>query len=63
MPVVQISLVEGRDPARKRALVLAVTDAVVATLGVAPQQVRVLLYELPPSDWAVGGMVMEDESA
>ena len=62
MPLVQISLVEGRDAGRKRALVAAVTNAVVETLGVAPHQVRVLLYELPAGNWAVGGVVKEDES-
>jgi len=61
MPVVQISLVEGRDAGRKRALVSAVTEAVVETLGVTPQQVRVLLYELPLGHWGVGGVVKEDE--
>ena len=61
MPVVQISLVQGRDAWHKRALVGAVTEAVVQTLGVAPQQVRVLLYELPADHWGVGGVVKEDE--
>jgi len=36
-------------------LIARVTDAVVAMPGVDPEQVRVLLYELPPAYWAVGG--------
>jgi 4-oxalocrotonate tautomerase len=36
-------------------LIARVTDAVVAMPGVDPEQVRVLLYELPPKHWAVGG--------
>ena len=29
--------------------------AVTTTLAMQPAQVRVLLYELPPEHWAVGG--------
>lgn len=61
MPVVQISMLEGRDVKRKRELVGAVTEAVAGTLGVDAKQVRVLLYELPPGNWAVGGTTKEDE--
>jgi len=60
MPMVQISMVEGRDAEHKRRLVSSVTAAVVDTLAVAPQQVRVLLYELPPGNWAVGGTTKGD---
>ena len=55
MPIVRIELLLGRTPAMKEELIVRVTDAVVTTLGVDPEQVRVLLYELPPEHWAVGG--------
>ena len=55
MPIVRIELLLGRTPAIKEELIVRVTDAVVTTLGVDPEQVRVLLYELPPEHWAVGG--------
>ncbi len=55
MPIVRIELLQGRAPAVKTELIARVTDAVVTTLGVDPEQVRVLLYELPPEHWAVGG--------
>jgi len=55
MPIVRIELLQGRTPAIKEELIVSVTDAVVTTLGVDPEQVRVLLYELPPEHWAVGG--------
>jgi 4-oxalocrotonate tautomerase len=61
MPVIQISMLEGRDAEDRRRLVAAVTDAVVETLGVDSGQVRVLLYELPPGDWGVGGTTREEE--
>ncbi len=55
MPIVRIELLQGRTPKVKNELIARVTDAVVTTLGVDPDQVRVLLYELPPEHWAVGG--------
>jgi 4-oxalocrotonate tautomerase len=55
MPIVRIELLQGRTPAMKNELIARVTDAVVTTLGVDQEQVRVLLYELPPEHWAVGG--------
>lgn len=61
MPVVQVSLLEGRGVEERRRLVAAVTDAVVDSLGVDPGQVRVLLYELPPGDWGIGGATKEEE--
>jgi 4-oxalocrotonate tautomerase len=55
MPIIRIELIEGRAPALKEELIRRVTDAVTTTLAVQPAQVRVLLYELPPEHWAVGG--------
>ncbi len=40
-------------------LISRVTAAVVDALGVDREQVRVLLYELPPEHWAVGGQTKE----
>ena len=55
MPIVRIELLQGRAPKVKNELIARVTDAVATMLGVDPEQVRVLLYELPPEHWAVGG--------
>jgi 4-oxalocrotonate tautomerase len=55
MPIVRIEILEGRPASVKAELQRRVTDAVVASLGVQPAQVRVLLYEIPPAHWAVGG--------
>jgi 4-oxalocrotonate tautomerase len=55
MPIIRIELLEGRAPDLKEELIRRVTQAVTTTLGVQPAQVRVLLYELPPEHWGVGG--------
>ena len=36
-------------------LIRRVTEAVVAALDVQPEQVRVLLAEVPPEHWGIGG--------
>ena len=55
MPIIHIEMLQGRSPAIKADLIVRITEAAVAALGVDPEQVRVLLYELPPEHWAVGG--------
>ena len=55
MPIVRIDVLTGRTPERKAALMSQVTEAVVAALDVRHEQVRVLLNEVPPEHWAVGG--------
>jgi 4-oxalocrotonate tautomerase len=56
MPLIQVTIVEGRDVAAKRALIAELTGAAVRTLGVEPERVRVLLTEIPAAHWAVGGV-------
>jgi 4-oxalocrotonate tautomerase len=63
MPIVRIDLLEGRTPERKVDLIRRVTEAVVAALDVRPEQVRVLLSEVPPEHWAIGGQTMAERAA
>lgn len=60
MPIVRIDLLEGRPAAAKAALIARVTAAVAETLAVSPENVRVLLTELPATHWAVGGVTMAE---
>lgn len=54
MPLVDISIIEGRPPERIRTLIAAVTDAVETALEVPRDTVRVLVRELPATHWAAG---------
>ena len=56
MPLVQISMLPGRSAEQKRALLAEVTDAVVRTCKVQPDQVRVLISEIAAEHWSVGGV-------
>lgn len=55
MPIVRIDMLAGRGPDRKAELIRRVTEAVVAALDVPPEQVRVVLSEVPPENWGIGG--------
>ena len=56
MPILDITLLEGRDDEKKGKLIRAVTEATVDALDVSPQQVRVILREVPLSHFAVAGV-------
>ncbi|HYG89254.1 MAG TPA: 2-hydroxymuconate tautomerase [Azospirillum sp.] len=56
MPLIDVTLIEGRSPEKKAAFMKAVTEAAVTTLGAPPESVRVILREVPGEHWAVGGV-------
>ncbi|KJS45493.1 MAG: hypothetical protein VR70_00445 [Rhodospirillaceae bacterium BRH_c57] len=55
MPIVEITLLEGRSPQKKVALMRKVTDAVVEAIDAPRDSVRVILREIPPEHFAAGG--------
>jgi 4-oxalocrotonate tautomerase len=59
MPYVTIDIFK-RDLKIKRALVKAVTKAVVKTLKSAPERVHVVINEMKRDQHAVGGMLSSD---
>ncbi len=56
MPLVQVTMIEGRSPEQKAALHAALTDAVVGAVGAPRESVRVVIYEVPAGHWSVGGV-------
>jgi 4-oxalocrotonate tautomerase len=56
MPVVMINMLCGRDKDTKKLLLKNMTAAVTATLGVAPESVRVIINELPADHYGVAGL-------
>ncbi len=55
MPIIDITILEGRPYEKKRALIKQVTEATVRTLGARPESVRVIVREVHPSHFAVAG--------
>ncbi len=60
MPIIQFNLLEGRSDEQKQRLAEKVTDVVVETLGVKREAVRILIHQLGPYDFAVGGVTQAE---
>ena len=56
MPTLKVEMLEGRTPEQKTALVKALTQAVVESLGSKPESVDILIYDIPRQNWATGGV-------
>jgi 4-oxalocrotonate tautomerase len=61
MPTIRVEFFKGRTVEQKRALAQAITEAVVNTLGGAPDSVDVLFYDIERHDWATGGQLWSDK--
>lgn len=51
MPVIDVKLLTGRTPAVRAELIRAVPR----------ESIRVLLHEVPPENWGVGGVAKESK--
>lgn len=60
MPLVEVTLVEGRSSDQLRTLISALTDAVESSLDAARDSVRVVLREVPPTHWAAGDVTIAE---
>ena len=60
MPVVTVQMWTGRTPAQKKALVRAITHAMVEHAGAKPTNLHVIIQEVPRENWGLAG-VMGDE--
>ena len=56
MPLVEVTMIEGRSKEKKVALMKAVTDAVETSIGAPRESIRVVIREVPAEHWAVGGV-------
>ncbi|AKZ29396.1 4-oxalocrotonate tautomerase (plasmid) [Ralstonia solanacearum] len=56
MPLIQVTLIEGRTMEAKAALIGSLTQAAVATLGAPRESVRVIIQEVPAAHWGVAGV-------
>lgn len=56
MPILNITLIEGRSQAQKDALYREVTDAVCRSLGAPAESVKIVVNEVPAGDFASAGV-------
>ena len=55
MPIVHIDLMEGRPPDRIEAMIRGVSEAVANTLEAPIDTVRVIVNEMQPHQYGIGG--------
>jgi 4-oxalocrotonate tautomerase len=60
MPIANVMILEGRASEDKQALIRAVTTAIVDSLRVKPESVRVIVQEVSPQHWGIGGVSAKD---
>lgn len=60
MPLIHVSLFEGRTIEQKREFVKAVTAESARTLKCAPESVDIIFEDVKKSDWASGGKLASD---
>lgn len=64
MPILEMHLVEGRTTEQKRAVSKAITNAIVESLGVKSESVRILITEHKGDDgFYVGGLTIKERNA
>jgi 4-oxalocrotonate tautomerase len=62
MPIVEITLIEGRPADKKRKLIGRVTDAIVEAIDAPRESVRIILREIPAAHFGVAGRTKDDPS-
>lgn len=62
MPVIRVEWLQGRTPQQKRELARAITQAFVVVAKVKPEQVWIVFQDVPRSDWAMGGELLDQST-
>ena len=62
MPIVEVTLAEGRTPEQLRALISAITGAVSESISAQLGQVRVIIREVPATHFAAGDVTLAERS-
>ena len=60
MPIIHVEMLQGRTVEQKRELVSELTDTFVRVCGGDTSNVRVLIRDVAPTDWAIGGRLVAD---
>jgi 4-oxalocrotonate tautomerase len=63
MPIVNIVMIKGRTTEQKKALFREVTDAINRTVGAPKENIRIMLQEVAPEDFAVAGVPKSEPSS
>jgi 4-oxalocrotonate tautomerase len=61
MPLIQITMLEGRTADQKRKLAKRITDAMVEEAGARREAIVVAFHEVSKESYASGGILMADK--
>ena len=62
MPLIRVELLAGRSAQQKRELAVALTEACCKSLGVPPDAVDVMFFDVQRQDWATAGVPWADRT-
>ena len=60
MPLIEVTIAEGRSPEQIRAMIHEVHAAVLRTVDTRPEHIRVIVREVPQSHWATGDVTIAE---
>ncbi len=63
MPIVEITMIEGRSAESKRRLIAKVTDAIEESIAAPRDSIRIILREVPALHFGAGGKTKEKAEA
>ncbi|MCP3426967.1 4-oxalocrotonate tautomerase family protein [Rothia sp. AR01] len=63
MPLIDISIAEGRSPEQLRALIDGVHRVAESTVGAAPENITVIVREVPHAHWSRTNQTIAERAA
>ena len=60
MPLIEVTMVEGRTAEQLRSLISRLTAAVEQAVGAPRESIRVVIREVPPTHWAAGDVTIAE---
>ena len=61
MLILRLTMLEGRTVEQKAVLISRLTEAAACQLDIPSEQIRMIIYEVPPTNWGVGGVPMAEK--
>jgi 4-oxalocrotonate tautomerase len=58
MPLIEVTIAEGRTADQIRAMMHEVHEAVLRTVDTRPEHIRVIVREVPRAHWAAGDLTL-----
>jgi len=63
VPLIEVTIAEGRTDAQIRAMMREVHEAVLRTVDTRPEFIRVIVREVPRAHWATGDVTIAEMDA